>query len=118
MPYTKGKKGEDRFYADNGKAIYPPNNGAVGKEQKVILKVNTIIDRFGGNYGYYTSPEGTALEARAKNDLHKFKVVKELSYYESRVAPWFNQKGNGTQYRLFKSIDELLKEGFLVEISS
>lgn len=91
----------------------------------MILKVNTIIDRFGGNYGYYTSPEGTALEARAldkgaraKNDLHKFKVVKELSYYESRVAPWFNQKGNGTQYRLFKSIDELLKEGFLVEISS
>lgn len=125
MTYTKGKKGEDRFYADNGKAIYPPNNGAVGKEQKVILKVNTIIDRFGGNYGYYTSPEGTALEARAldkgaraKNDLHKFKVVKELPCYESRVAPWFNQKGNGTQYRLFKSIDELLKEGFLVEISS
>lgn len=125
MTYTKGKQGEDRFYADNGKAIYPPNNGAVGKEQKVILKVNTIIDRFGGNYGYYTSPEGTALEARAldkgaraKNDLHKFKVVKELPCYESRVAPWFNQKGNGTQYRLFKSIDELLKEGFLVEISS
>lgn len=125
MTYTKGKKGEDRFYADNGKAIYPPNNGAVGKEQKAILKVNTIIDRFGGNYGYYTSPEGTALEARAldkgaraKNDLHKFKVVKELPCYESRVAPWFNQKGNGTQYRLFKSIDELLKEGFLVEISS
>ena len=125
MTYTKGKQGEDRFYADNGKAIYPPNNGAVGKEQKVILKVNTIIDRFGGNYGYYTSPEGTALEARAldkgaraKNDLHKFKVVKELPCYESRVAPWFKQKGNGTQYRLFKSIDELLKEGFLVEISS
>lgn len=125
MTYTKGKQGEDRFYADNGKAIYPPNNGAVGKEQKVILKVNTIIDRFGGNYGYYTSPEGTALEARAldkgaraKNDLHKFKVVKELPCYESRVAPWFNQKGNGTQYRLFKSIDELLKEVFLVEISS
>ena len=125
MTYTKGKKGEDRFYADNGKAIYPPNNGAVGKEQKAMLKVNTIIDRFGGNYGYYTSPEGTALEARAldkgaraKNDLHKFKVVKELPCYESRVAPWFNQKGNGTQYRLLKSIDELLKEGFLVEISS
>ena len=101
MTYTKGKKGEDRFYVDNGKAIYPPNNGAVGKEQKAMLKVNTIIDRFGGNYGYYTSPEGTALEARAidkgaraKNDLHKFKVVKELHCYESRVAPWFNQKGN------------------------
>lgn len=57
-------------------------------------------------------------ELQIKNDLHKFKVVKELPCYESRVAPWFNQKGNGTQYRLFKSVDELLKEGFLVEISS
>lgn len=50
-----------------------------------MLKVNTIIDRFGGKYGYYTSPEGTALEARAldkgaraKNDLHKFVLEKDV----------------------------------------
>ena len=38
MPYTKGKKGEDWFYSDEGKPIYPPNDGAVGTPKTIILK--------------------------------------------------------------------------------
>lgn len=47
--YTKGKKGEDRFYDDNGNLIYPPNNGAVGKEEKTTLPKGMIISRYGKN---------------------------------------------------------------------
>ena len=30
VAYTPGKKGEARFYADDGRPIYPSNDGAVG----------------------------------------------------------------------------------------
>lgn len=56
VPYTKGKKGEDRFYSDEGKPIYPPNDGrpiyppndgAVGTPKTITLKAGTVIDRYG-----------------------------------------------------------------------
>ena len=85
MTYTKGKKGEDRFYSDDGRPIYPPNNGAVDKEEKTLLPKGTVISRYGGNAGKYASPEGTAMEARAlskqtreQNDLHTFVLEKDV----------------------------------------
>lgn len=122
MTYTKGKKGEDRFYSDDGKPIYPPNNGAVGKEEKVILPKGTVISRYGGNAGKYASPEGTAMEARAlskqtreQNDLHTFVLEKDVECLQSEVAPWFGQEGRGVQYRLQSTIESMLKRGEISE---
>ncbi len=122
MTYTKGKKGEDRFYSDDGKPIYPPNNGAIGKEEKTLLPKGTVISRYGGNAGKYASPEGTAMEARAlskqtreQNDLHTFVLEKDVECLQSEVAPWFGQEGRGVQYRLQSTIESMLKRGELSE---
>lgn len=102
MTYTKGKKGEDRFYSDDGKPIYPPNNGAIGKEEKTLLSKGTVISRYGPNRGGFVSPAKTSLEERAlpkntreKNELHTFVLKNDVTCYKSIVAPWFAQKGGG-----------------------
>ena len=123
MPYTKGKKGEDRFYDDDGNAIYPPNNGAVGKEEKTTLPKGMIISRYGNNYGRYVSPDGTTIEERAlakdariQNELHRFELAKDVECIKGAIAPWFGQAGGGIQYKFSKTIDQLIKEGVLIEI--
>lgn len=123
MTYTKGKKGEDRFYSDDGKPIYPPNNGAIGKEEKTTLPKGTVVSRYGSNRGKYTSPDGTSLgersldkKTRYDNELHRFKLTEEFECIEGVVAPWFDQVGRGIQYKFSKSIEQLIKEGVLIEI--
>lgn len=123
MTYTKGKKGEDRFYSDDGKPIYPPNNGAIGKEEKTVLPKGTVVSRYGSNRGKYTSPDGTSLgersldkKTRYDNELHRFKLTEEFECIEGVVAPWFDQVGRGIQYKFSKSIEQLIKEGVLIEI--
>ena len=123
MTYTKGKKGEDRFYSDDGKPIYPPNNGAIGKEEKTTLPKGTVVSRYGSNRGKYTSPDGTSLgersldkKTRYDNELHRFKLTEEIECIEGVVAPWFDQVGKGIQYKFSESIEQLIKEGVLIEI--
>lgn len=123
MTYTKGKKGEDRFYSDDGKPIYPPNNGAIGKEEKTTLPKGTVVSRYGSNRGKYTSPDGTSLgersldkKTRYDNELHRFKLTEEIECIEGVVAPWFDQVGRGIQYKFSESIEQLIKEGVLIEI--
>lgn len=122
MTYTKGKKGEDRFYSDDGKPIYPPNNGAIGKEEKTLLPKGTVISRYGSSRGAFVYPAKTSLEERAlpkntreKNELHIFVLKNDVTCYKSIVAPWFAQKGRGVQLRLVNSLQELLDRGDLDE---
>ena len=122
MKYTLGKKGEDRFYSDDGNPIYPLNDGAIGEEDRVILLAGTVISRYGQNSGRYASPRETTLEARAlprkarsENDLHVFVLKKDIECYRSIVAPWFCQKGKGIQYRFLSSVSEMMDRGALSE---
>ena len=121
-PILRARRGEERFYSDDGRPIYPPNNGAVDKEEKTLLPKGTVISRYGGNAGKYASPEGTAMEARAlskqtreQNDLHTFVLEKDVECLQSEVAPWLGQEGRGVQYRLQSSIESMLKRGELSE---
>ena len=66
VPYTKGKKGEDRFYFDDDEPIYPLNDGFIGEPKKITLKAGSIVlDRYGGEKGTFVATYGTALEMRA-----------------------------------------------------
>lgn len=66
MTYTKGKKGEDRFYSDDDEPIYPLNDGFIEKPKKITLKGSSIVlDRYGGEKGMFVATYGTALEMRA-----------------------------------------------------
>ncbi|MGP1555557.1 MAG: minor capsid protein [Dialister pneumosintes] len=125
-PYTKGKVGEERFYADNGRPIYPPNNGGIGTPEKITLKSGEIIySRYGKPTGSYVSPKDTSFEERAMprtantNDLHYYRVVKDIKDVErSIIAAWFGQKGLGIQLKLpssVESLEENLKEVFINE---
>ena len=120
MPYTKGKKGEERFYSDDGRPIYPPNDGAVGTPKTITLKAGTIIDRYGWPNGSYASPKGVSYENRALSRTttqayYVYQVVKDIENVQAaEVASWFGQPGGGIQYKLPKKISEL--EGYLVEV--
>lgn len=76
MTYTKGKKGEDRFYSDDGVPIYPLNDGAVGDVKVITLKAGSgLVDRYGRSSGRYLSPEGTPIEQRSLSKDAKNKHI-------------------------------------------
>lgn len=121
MKYTEGKKGEDRFYSDDGRPIYPLNDGFVGEPEKITLKAGEmLVDRYGPVYGGYVSPENVSFEARALPRTTKieeysvFVIKKDIKDVLSGVAAaWFGEPGGGTQYKLPLGTKQLLKEGYL-----
>jgi SPP1 gp7 family putative phage head morphogenesis protein len=123
-PYTLGKKGEERFYADNGIPIWPPNDGAVGKTSNITLEAGAhLISRYGDPTGRYASPDGTTIEERALSrttdlsNYHVYKVLKEINNVKMGIiAPWFGKKGEGVQYLLPARIIDLLDNLTLEEV--
>lgn len=121
MTYTKGKKGEDRFYSDDGAPIYPLNDGFVGEPEKITLKAGEmLVDRYGPVYGGYVSPKNVSFEERALPRTTKieeysvFVIKKDIKDVLSGVAAaWFGEPGGGTQYKLPLGTKQLLKEGYL-----
>lgn len=109
---------------------YPPYNGFIySKESK--LNVNFEFDRYGGENinghfvdgGRYVSPKGSSFGGRAlpletKNlPYRKYRVIKEIPLVlEGPAIPWFNEVGEGVQYKLPYSIDYLKSNGFIIEI--
>ena len=64
VAYTPGKKGEARFYADDGRPIYPSNDGAVGLIVTVTLPAGDVLTRYGGPGGHYVSGSRRAAMSR------------------------------------------------------
>lgn len=125
LTYTLGKIGEDRFYFDGGKPLYPPNDGAVGDIKVVTLKNGSIIQsRYGASSGTYTSPDGTSLAERALPKYvrggkeFRYQVVGDIENVEQGVvAAWFDQIGGGLQNRMPDSIVNLEAKGLLKEVT-
>jgi hypothetical protein len=98
------------------------------------LTPGTIIDRFGSPFGGWLSPEGVPFAERALPPDSAFKpyyqyVVRDPTALqpgwrieESQAAPWFQQPGGGTQFRIIKpdgstgSVRDLLRQGVLGEV--
>ena len=127
VPYNKNKTrhGEDIYKDDDGLYIYPLNDGFSGIIEDVIINPGDkdLIDRYGGEFGRYFSPENTPFEARAlpstQNDLsiyHKYRVLKPLPAKMGTIAGWFEQPGGGIQYKTEKMVQDLLNEGYIEEI--
>ena len=122
--YTIGKSGAERYYADNGLPIYPPDFGFSGETAVLTLPAGSRVDRYGGVYGVYVSPAGTEFTARSlprttnKNDYHIYIVRKPLKVTAGRVTPWFGEKGGGWQYVLpdKKMVVDLIKNNTLEEV--
>jgi hypothetical protein len=97
---------------------YPPLNGflldTAGKPilGNVTLKVGSLVDRFGSEFGSFVSPEGAEYEQRAlppwnlntpagdtryPANYHVYRVLKEFEALAGPIAPWFGQPGLGVQ---------------------
>jgi len=116
------KKGNEIFYTDQGRTIWPPNDGFLGKPKQVILKQGTVVDRNGEPSGIFLALGGTPIEQRSldKNGesakSHRYVVKKDFTVLGGKTAPWFNKPGGGMQYKTDKRIQELLGE-FLEEVA-
>ena len=89
----------------NGETWWPPNDGAVGTPVKTNLPPDSPLDRFGSENGSYLSPKGEAFENRAmpgvpENPPNNYIVKQSLPVEKAEIAPWFDQPGGGTQYKL------------------
>jgi hypothetical protein len=124
LPYTVGKEGAERFYADIIAELYPPNQGFIDKTEVMSLAEEIIVDRYGGVYGRFVCPVGTPIPARSLSkyvdtsaaNYHKYRIGNDIEVESGVVAPWFGQPGGGIQYRLPKDIKTLLAEGVLEEV--
>jgi len=112
-----------------GPGSWPPNKGFVSIEA-VDLNIGSKIDRFGGfldsngefrDYGTFVSPEGNSFTSRAlpsstKNkDYNAYEVLEPLKVNSGPAIPWFGQSGEGTQYELPSSIENLKDKGKIKE---
>lgn len=104
---------------------WAPNGGRVLETIKgnQTIPAGTIIDRYGSQWGKYTSPVGVSYEQRAlpyienPNAYHKYEVLKPIDNVTiSEIAPAFEQVGGGIQYELPNNIKELEKLGYIKEI--
>ena len=101
---------------------WPPNNGFEGEPTTIELPVGTRIDRYGYETGRYLSPEGTPAEQRSlapgtiDDPYNVYEVSKPFEVQSGPTAPWFNQPGGGTQYRLPMTVEQALQQGYITKV--
>lgn len=110
------------FDQKTGEINWPRNRGFAGKPKKKILNPGTRIDRYGLDFGTFTSPEGTAYRMRAVapgtnlRPYSVFEVMMPVNVKAGKIAPWFDEPGGGTQYEMPKSIRDLLNDGVIKRV--
>jgi uncharacterized Zn-binding protein involved in type VI secretion len=113
------------------KTWYPPNNGAVGEPVVTRLPDGMQLDRFGGEHGSFMSAAGDSFEQRAlpgtpAGTANKYTTAAGLDgdglmAEQAPIAPWFEQPGGGTQYRIVDpatgggdySVQQAIADGYL-----
>jgi len=114
------------WYNEDGSINFPPNDGAIpGTEKIVELPIGTIVGRYGGttDSSIYVTQAGTPPEKLSlppttdKTVYEEYKVTKPIpNTIQAEVAPWGDDPGGGTQYKLPEPIHMLIMKGYLKEI--
>jgi hypothetical protein len=87
------------------------------------LQPGATLDRYGSDFGRFTSPTGTPMYQRAlppgaeDGAYSVFRLVEPLAVEAGQVAPAFGSFGGGTQYLLPKSVKELLESGVIERVT-
>jgi hypothetical protein len=128
-PHLRKDLDDKHFDPDTGQLIWPDGkrpgtfpDGFDGPPAKINLAPGTKIDRYGSEGGNFLSPTGTPFADRAlpydqaKMPYRQYEVVKELPVESGRALPWFGEKGGGVQHKTGKSVEDLVREGYLKEI--
>jgi hypothetical protein len=99
--------------------FYPKNDGFQGTPERQWPMPGDQIDRFGSEYGRFTSPVGTPIPMRAlppgatDRAYHIYKVVKPFEVEAGAIAPAFGKVGGGTQYVLPLPVRRLVSRGVI-----
>ena len=110
------------YNQETGAINWPENNGFADIPMDEVLQPGARIDRYGSDYGSFTSPEGTPYEMRAvapgtdQRPYSVFEVDESINVKSGSIASWFDEPGGGIQYLLPDTVDELLDAGILRRI--
>jgi len=98
---------------------WPPNNGFKRPVREITLPVGTMIDRYGSRSGRFVAPYGTPLYQRSLRLLSSepyeaYIVLAPIESVEAgHAVGWFGFLGCGLQYRLPRSVADLIADEFL-----
>ncbi|WP_145502189.1 glycohydrolase toxin TNT-related protein [Yersinia similis] len=101
---------------------WPPNRGFSGIPKKIELQPGTLIDRYGHEYGTFTSPKGVPYRHRSLKPgtdgtpYNVYEVKEPIIVMSGKAAPWFGYEGGGMQYELPKKVIELVNGGLLTRL--
>lgn len=130
LKYEKVFTNEKYFDQSTGNTIWPGMNGDPnidgfinGERSADVLKAGVEYERYGdnGNAHYYTCV-GESLESRAlppgseyKNTI-KIIPTEDIPCTSGKIAPWFDQPGEGTQYFTTETRDSLEQQGKIIVV--
>ncbi|GAB3910192.1 hypothetical protein GCM10029964_113530 [Kibdelosporangium lantanae] len=86
------------------------------------LHPGTEIDRYGGGDGNLTYAVGTPFQLRSlvpdwiNRPYRTYRVQQPFEALTGVAIPWFEQPGGGTAYLLPHAIEDMLEDGYLVEV--
>ncbi|GAB3386375.1 TNT domain-containing protein [Amycolatopsis echigonensis] len=118
----EGPEWERRFVV-GAEYVWPPAEGCVEEPNPVVLPENTLLDRFGSDYGRVFAPDGTPFAERAlppaalRSGYRRYRVLKPMPVWQATSAEWFDGPGGGIRYRAVLSADELVTLGFLADVT-
>ena len=127
-PPRKQQVRENNYLKENGQIDwnkYAPNNGIVpGSEHTGTLEIGTLFDRYGERTGKYVGEYLTPYENRSlpyiEDDYfyEAYRVIKPIDGVSiSEISPAFDQVGGGIQYKLPKSVQWYLDNGYIEVVS-
>jgi len=101
-----------------------PGNSGFASSTRGTLKPGTVVDRYGPPTGRYAGQPGATASRRGmapgteELPYRKYRVVKPVEVETGPAAPVseFGAEGGATQYMFDEPINELLKQGVLVEV--
>jgi hypothetical protein len=92
-------------------------------KQMFELPPGTEVDRYGdqsGNLVYVAGtpfPERSLVPSWINRPYRVYRLRRPLEVLTGVAVPWFEQPGGGTAYLLPKSVEDMIAEGVLVEIT-
>jgi len=128
-----------KWYNSTGESyIYPPQDGFQLNtdnspiEGNITLPLGFQIDRFGSEFGTFTSPRGAPYMQRAlppsnldtpqssplyPYNYHVYNVTQSFQVTSGPIAGWFEQPGQGVQYEMSSNVMTLVAGGFLARVA-
>ncbi|EME45892.1 hypothetical protein DOTSEDRAFT_70053 [Dothistroma septosporum NZE10] len=123
--------------ATTGSFVYPPFEGYTLTTSgqpgilNISLSVGTLLDRFGSEYGSYTSPAGLPYAQRSlpppnlnappggmyPYNYQVYIVTRTFKVQAGPIAAWFGQQGLGLQFLMPSSVRDLVDTGYLTRLN-